>query len=491
MSKLLKSAVLGAGLAMLQAPFGWPPYLVFIIFIPFIDLNFSLKAKLRLLNGFIFGVGYFAIHLKWLSIVGTDAWLVLAAICAAWWAVASLLSGLLYNYKYWSVWFASSWTAIEILRDHIPWGGFGWGQLGLIWIDTPFSGLYATFGQVGVTWLTYFVVAVFYKHIYRSSRENRAHKFFRLAGVGTSLFCFSWISINFQPVNYSSSDIVTVAGIQGGVEHYGVGFGSDPYAVINRHINETISIKDMLNQTDLVIWPESSVDKDPYSDSLTMQKLLEMDSEIIPPVLVGTTIYDENSLKSNSSQVLQDGTLTTVYEKRHLVPFGEFLPLRNIIEQYTDRASLLAHDFKPGTSQSKLNIAGIQLKVLICFEVADESLIFEDIESQSAIFIPTNNATYQNLGQTEQQAVYTRIRAIETGRLVFSIATSGQSLIVNPSGDVISSLKQDEVGSLTTNITKTTGFTIASRLFWLINILIFISCSYGLWVALRNSRIMQ
>ncbi|MEN9693245.1 MAG: apolipoprotein N-acyltransferase [Actinomycetota bacterium] len=491
MSKLIKSAVLGAGLAMLQAPFGWPPYLVFILFIPFIELNFSQNSRSRFLNGFLFGFGYFAIHLKWLSIVGTDAWLGLSAICAAWWAVASLLSSLHYNSRYWPFWFASIWTMIEILRDHLPWGGFGWGQLGLIWIDSPFSGLYATLGQVGVTWLTFFVVALFYVRIYRSSKGKPSHKLLRVALVGTAVFCLSWISINFQPVNYSSSEYVTVAGIQGGVEHYGVGIGNDPYAVINRHINETILNKEEINKADLVIWPESSVDKDPYSDSLTMQKLLEMDSEIIPPVLVGTTIYDEDSLKSNSAQILNDGSLFTVYEKRHLVPFGEFMPLRNIIEQYTDRANLLSHDFKPGTFQSKLGIAGIQLKVLICFEVADESLSFEDIESHSAILIPTNNATYQNLGQTEQQAVYTRIRAIETGRSVFSIATSGQSVIVNPSGDVISSLNQDEVGLLTAKISKTTGFTLASKLFWPINLMFFMSCLYGLLAALRNSRITQ
>ena len=474
---------------MLQAPFGWPAYLVFILFVPFLDLNASLSFSRRFLNGFLFGLGYFAVHLKWLAVVGTDAWLSLAVICAVWWGISSSLAGYYASSKFWPFWFASSWSALEILRDHFPWGGFGWGQVGLIWIDTPFAGLYATFGQIGVTWLTYFLVAVLYIYIVRDLFAGTKLKIKRV-GIGlVGALAVSFFSANFQPVYSVSSDSITILGIQGGVEHYGMGTGSDPYAVVDRHIKQTIENLEVVNNSDIVVWPESSVDQDPTDDDLTFKKLIDLDKKVAIPVLVGTTIYDQQSLKSNSAQLLYSGKLQTVYEKRHLVPFGEFLPLRYWIEQYTDRASLLAHDFKPGKTSSRLTIKGHELMVLICFEVADESLALENIEQKSAIIIPTNNATYQNLGQTQQQAIYSRLRAIETGRKVISIATSGESVIVNQYGQIESSLSQDDVGILTTDVSKTTGFTLASKLFYPIEILIFCIFILGLIQSLKKSRI--
>lgn len=489
MFKFMASFGLGGALAFLQAPYSWPAILVFLLFIPFISFNRNQKNSLHFVLGLALGFGYFAAHLSWLIVVGTDAWLGLAFFCSIWWGFANLFANLKFDSKYWKYWFASSWSVFEIIRDHIPWGGFGWGQLGLLWIDSPISGLYASLGQIGMTWLTYFLIATFYKQIIRNNTLKLSSKVTRSISSSIALVLLANLSINWQPVSTDEKDSITVAGIQGGVEHYGIGAGSDPYAILNRHIAQTLTNKTQVNASDLVIWPESSVDKDPNSDALTMEKLLKLDSEIIPPVLVGTTIYDENNFKSNSSQILDAGGLKTVYEKRHLVPFGEFLPLRNLIENYTDRASLLAHDFKPGSHPGILEIRDLQLAVLICFEVADESLALENIETKSAIIIPTNNATYQNLGQTEQQAVYSRIRAIETGRKVLSIATSGDSVVVSPTGLVEQRIKQNEIGVIQTEIFKTSGQTIAARIFYPIEFLIFMIFSLGLMTSLSKSRI--
>jgi apolipoprotein N-acyltransferase len=475
--KSARFAILGVILATVLPPLNWPPYLALIIMIPLLDSLRKSRWGARFSSGLFFGLGYFLVLLKWLSVVGPDAVIALSFICALWWAMASSISTLFIQSRFWALWFATSWTALEILRDRLPWGGFGWGQIGIIWLDTPFAAFYATFGQIGMTFLTYLSIAVIYLQIRHKSRRGVGKSLIYGLGVFTTILLAVFLSQNYQPVEIEPNKQIDISAIQGGVERTGLGVLGQPRAVLNKHVEQTENSLSKINKTDLLVWPESSVDLDPYEDTLTLTTLKEIDEKVLPPILIGTTLHSKENLKQNTSLLLQSQSLTWVYQKRHLVPFGEFLPLRSVIEKYTDRASLLSTDYESGKTSGEIVVNGVKLALLICFEIADDSLMVENIGRQSAILVQTNNATYQNLGQSEQQSVYTRIRAIETKRPILSIATSGISLTVNADGEVTQQLSQAEIGLINMKVVQISGTTLATKshnfVIWLIEICFF------------------
>ena len=479
----LKIFASGCITALILPPFGLPPYLVFILFIPLLQELFSNSPLKRFYAGLLFGFGYFLVLLKWISIVGNDALIALTLICAIWWGIASIFSLFFIDSKYWSLWFATSWTVVELMRDRFPWGGFGWGQLGIVWVNTPFAGLYSIFGQVGMTFLTFLSVAKLYELLIRTKNKALNRKIVLIFLPTLCLVLLSSNASHLQPITTDQDEEISISAIQGGVEHTGLGVLGSPRAVLNKHYDETMKHLSRINSTDLLVWPESSVDLDPYADVLTMQTLRKLDEVVNPPVLVNGTLYSTSNLKQNTSLLLKNNQTKKVYQKRHLVPFGEFLPLRDLIEKYTDRASMLSTDYEPGSEVGKIAVKGQLLEILICFEIADDSLIHQDMDNISAVIVQTNNATYQNLGQTEQQVLYTQLRAIETGRPIISISTSGNSVIVDSNGNIQSKLDQSEIGLLTVQIVKVSGQTLASTIH---NVLI-----YGLFMVFAGGLIIQ
>lgn len=482
----MKFAILGVGLAMLLPTNNLPPYFSLFLMIPLIEFQMHAGPTARFTSGLFFGLGYFLLLLKWMVVVGNDAWFALSLLCAIWWAIAGLVSTYFKSARYWPIWFATSWTALEILRDRFPWGGFGWGQIGTIWLDTPLSGLYASLGQIGMTFLTYLAIATIYQArlIIKVIKPIRA---FGYISITISLLIgASWISLNHQPITTEDKKTIQISGIQGGVDHIGLGVLGAPHAVLNKHIQETLKHLNAVNKSDLLVWPESSVDLDPYQDSETWESLIALDAQVTPPVLIGSTLHSESGLKQNKSQILQSGAITSVYQKRHLVPFGEFLPLRDLISNYTERAKMLATDYEPGLTPGNFNISGIYAAILICFEVADDSLIHDNISNQSVVIVQTNNATYQHLGQSEQQLVYARVRAIETQRPVVSVSTSGISAIIDAKGRITNSIAQDETGILSIEVNKLTGATIATRLHGALILLILLCFAGGLGIIARK-----
>lgn len=450
----------GVLLALTFEPFNWPAFFVFFSFLPLIHIIHRLNRH-EFYFGFIFGLGFFIVILKWLNIVGIDALIALSLICSIWWGISSFLSKLFISSRYWPLWFALTFSAFELARDRFPFGGFGWGQLGISLVDTPISGLYGLVGQIGVTFLMYLLIAVFYRLAYSQISWPRQI-------LTVTLIVFGLVALSIAPINDfflkpSSSHSLKIVAVQGGVERTGLGTLGTPRAVLTKHIEVTEKYLSTINYSDLVIWPESSVDLDPYQDSLTLGTLYEIDKKVVPPVLIGSTIHNNDGFRVNSSQLLHEGSLNTVYEKRRLVPFGEFLPFREVFEKYTNRATLLSKDFYPGSTDGNLEVSKINLGILICFEVADDSLIHARIYDKSATIVQTNNATYQNLGQSEQQLMYARLRAIETGKPLISIATSGISAAIDSDGSLIQTISQNSTGIITITINEKIGSSLASK----------------------------
>jgi apolipoprotein N-acyltransferase len=131
------------------------------------------------------------------------------------------------------------------------------------------------------------------------------------------------------------------------------------------------------------------------------------------------------------------------YTKQKLVPFGEYIPLRDLMTKFIGRLALIPRDFLPGTEPGVLDIGGTRIGDVICFEVAFDGLVRDTVRAGGKLLvIQTNNATYGHTGQPEQQLAISRLRSIEHGRAMVIAATSGISGVIRADGSVESQTEE-------------------------------------------------
>jgi apolipoprotein N-acyltransferase len=154
-----------------------------------------------------------------------------------------------------------------------------------------------------------------------------------------------------------------------------------------------------------------------------------------------------------------------VYAKRHLVPFGEYLPMRSLVERvYPAARTLLARDFTPGRDVGRLDLGGVPLAVGTCFEVAFDDLPRQAVRAGGELLVlPSNNASYGRSAQSAQQLAMARLRAVEHGRSTVVATTSGISALITPAGEVVARTGLYEAGVLTAALPRRTGLTVATR----------------------------
>jgi apolipoprotein N-acyltransferase len=202
-------------------------------------------------------------------------------------------------------------------------------------------------------------------------------------------------------------------------------------------------------EPDLIVWPESGTDIDPLVPGIAADAINKLASRSAAPILIGaTTWYSSGSVgdgPSNSGIMWSDNGPSQIYSKNHLVPFGEYLPLRNVLAKWITRFDQIPNDFVPGEGPGVFEVSGAQIGDVICFEVAYANHIYETINAGAQVIsVQTNNATYGNTTQPEQQFAITRFRAIETQRAFLVASTSGISGLIQNDGSVTDKTQQFE-----------------------------------------------
>jgi len=154
-----------------------------------------------------------------------------------------------------------------------------------------------------------------------------------------------------------------------------------------------------------------------------------------------------------------------MYVKRHLVPFGEYVPFRSLIASHVQRLDRVASDFIPGDRPGLFVVDGVTFGDLICFEVAYDDVVHALLGSDAGFLtVQTNNATFAGTAQPEQQLAISRMRAIEGSRPILVAATTGVSAVIAPDGHVTQSLAQGSTGSLSVDVSPNPGRSPATAL---------------------------
>jgi apolipoprotein N-acyltransferase len=157
------------------------------------------------------------------------------------------------------------------------------------------------------------------------------------------------------------------------------------------------------------------------------------------PILVGEVL--QNPLR-NAGQLWVPGVgPTTIYVKRQLVPFGEYIPFRGFISSFSSLPSLQPVNYTAGKLPVVFDVGKIKLGNVICYEVGFDNLVRSEVNAGANLLsVQSNDADFEidgQLGETAQQTAMARIRAIESDRALVYASTTGESSIIAPDGALI------------------------------------------------------
>jgi apolipoprotein N-acyltransferase len=236
---------------------------------------------------------------------------------------------------------------------------------------------------------------------------------------------------------------------------------SNQLAVFDRHL-EAIARQPI--DTDLMVWSESSVTADvPLETSDELATIAQLATDLDAVIVANFSETDGDRFRNASVSVNPNTGIAGRYDKVHLVPFGEYIPLRGFVENFADLSLIpreaLAGD-GPGLLESRLGPIGNA----ISFEVYFPERVRSGIKAGARILTnPTLASSYTTSLVPEQSLASARLRAIETDRWVLQASTTGYSAIVSANGDVVlrSDLREQTV--LTTSVELRSGNTWATE----------------------------
>ena len=385
----------------------------------------------KVLSSFIFGLTLNLIVLHWSStFVGSIPWVILAIGLSLFYLPLALVSK----------WGISAYPLIYILleevRNRFPFGGFGWVRIAFTQADAPYAKVAAIGGASALSAAVVLIALVIFCVSHRK----------------ISLLPLLPFLIVLIPLSTTSVGSTNILMIQGNVPQLGLDFNSRAKAVFNNHFERTQMEIGKNPNIDFILWPENSVDVDPFLNSDVKKSL----DSIKQPLIIGAIVNKGNTLLNTS--ILWGGELPETYIKQHLTPFGEYIPLRSlarIVSPLVDEVE----DFSPGDSGKTFEIGAIKVAPVICYELIDDALLEKAAQNSNILAVQTNSATFGMSAESAQQLSITRIRAIEHGRNIASVSTTGYSAIIDSSGKILQQTSMGTADSIRAEVDLIQGLT--------------------------------
>lgn len=392
--------------------------------------------------GAAFGLGFFGPLLWWLSAsISPAAWAALTLVQATWFALLGAAVSAVRGLPLVTVWTALLWTAVEVVRSGWPLGGLPWGRLGFAALDTLWQGWLA-WGGVSVTT---FVVALLGAMLARLVMTRHATPRVAAVVVATISVTPAVAAASSQPATDGQARIAVV---QGGVPGAGNRLVENHREVTDNHVRETAELFGRLRAAgqsvpDLVLWPENATAVDPDTDVRANTAIRDAARSAQTPILAGSISNGPGPGQARNQGIVwsSDGVPGQRYTKRHLVPFGEYVPWRAVATRVSDRVAEIPRDMVPGAASDPLDVNGLLIADALCFDVAYDDVIASQVRrGASLVTVQTSNAMFIGTAQLEQQWDISRVRALESGRSVVVSSVNGVSGAIGPDGRVLARL---------------------------------------------------
>jgi apolipoprotein N-acyltransferase len=338
-------------------------------------------------------------------------------------------------------------TLLEWLRERFL-GGFPWLAPANTLLDTPLESWAPVAGPAGLNLVAGALAAALAMVMTPGARQRLlgAALIAILVGGGVLLDLPRWTSVGGAPFQ--------IAVIQGNVAQ---DLKWRP-EWRQRTLDTYQEMTHRAGPARLVLWPETAAPA--YLDLLQgyTAPLAGLVAERGGALLMGAPTRDESGRSFNSLVVV--GSKYGQYDKQHLVPFGEFIPLRRLVTLLGGLVQIPMSDFTPGgTDQPLLQAAGVELGASICFEVAFADEVRRALPEAELLVNVSNDAWFGNSLAPHQHLEMARLRALETGRFLVRATNTGISAIIGPDGNLRQRSAQFQAQILRGAVTPRTGST--------------------------------
>lgn len=339
-----------------------------------------------------------------------------------------------------AVFLVAFWTGAELLRGY-AFTGFPWGMLAYVWIDTPAYQIAAATGPYGLTMLTLTVVAAF---VYGLHQRSPALTLAAVLALCLGVAGGFWRSTISVP---KPDHPATVRLIQPNAEQK---LKWDPQWIptfFDRQLKLTAEPGDPM--PDIVIWPEVAV---PFLLDGSSQPFGEIAAAAdTGTVILGAQRLDQR-LAFNSLAVLgPDGAPLHVYDKQHLVPFGEYLPGGAWLGQIGIRAlaAQQSYGYTAGTGAKTLDLGRFGVvQPLICYEGIFPEEVRDVAQRPDWMLLITNDAWFGKFSGPYQHLAQAQARSTELGLPMIRVANTGVSAVIDAHGRILDDIPQGVAGRL-------------------------------------------
>jgi len=450
---LLRAVIAGLCLAASVPPWGWWP-LAFLGIAMWDRLLRNAKPRARIVRSIVFAAAWFTPSMLWMVDLTAPGYLIAIVVFSLYVGIAGLaVPGR--SSSAWVRWLAlpAAFTLAEAARCTFPFGGVPLATTAMGQASAPLGQIARVLCAVGAT----FAVAVI--GVALSAAWERRHVVAAAALAGVIAL---WLAAIVAP---SGSDIRTInaAVVQGGGPQGTRATETDPRDVFDRHIEASSLIT---TPVDLVVWPENVVAVDaPIASARENAELSALAKDLNTTLVAGVTEDLDSSSFANASIVyLPDGSTGERYDKVRRVPFGEYVPLRWLIESVAGtNTGIPVREARAGTEPAIVRTPAGDLAIAISWEIFFTNRGRDGVLHGGQILLnPTNGSSYWLTQVQTQQVASSQLRAIETGRWVLQAAPTGFSAIVNPSGDVLERTSISEQAVLQQDVMLRSGDTIAT-----------------------------
>ncbi len=339
---------------------------------------------------------------------------------------------------------ATLWVATEYMRGHL-FTGFPWVLLGYSQVPYP---VFIQFADIGGVWALSFMIAAvnyaFYMALDGLSKGDRSRLIVGAVtapALLTMLFVYGSIRIKEMDEKVPGWPAMKVGIAQGNIDQ-SIKWGAS-YRKKTLEVYKRLSLKAAERGAELIVWPETAVPFYLESDEPDRSRVLEIPVTTGALLVTGSPRFDFDEETGspryyNSAYLIgRQGAVIARYDKVHLVPFGEYVPVKRFLP-FVEKLVEGVGDFSPGPGPVPLRFDGEGFGVLICFES-----IFPELgralvkEGATLVFNLTNDAWFGRTSAPYQHFDMAVLRAVETRTFVIRAANTGISGVIDPAGRVL------------------------------------------------------
>jgi len=444
------------------APFGWYPVPLLSVAL-LAGLLFNASPRQALWLGWLFGLGEFGFGVSWVHIsihqygnaslpLSIATMLLLVAYLALFpafmgWLLARTARASRPLFLLGA--FPAAWALSEWLRSWL-FTGFPWLNLGYSQIDAPLVGFAPLLGVYGVGFLTA-LSAGLVTLLVTSPGRSRA-----VAGLLLPLLWLAGWQLNQHHWTQPAGKPLVATLVQGNIPQALKWKPEQQRSTLDRYVELTREHLD----SDLVVWPETAVPA--FYDQVDadfLEPLREQMRASGVSLVTGIPVLDRRDWDYYNAVISLDDP-GAFYYKVHLVPFGEYLPLRHWLASALSFLPVPQADFSAGRiDQPLLKAAGYPVGTSICYEIAFGEELIHTLPQAAFLINVSNDAWFGDSLAPHQHEEMARMRARETERYVLRATNTGISAIINADGDIVAQSEQFKTQAITHSVQPRAGAT--------------------------------